>query len=59
MFSESDFWVLIYQEMTQRTAALMQEQFANDVSSRFGMPDKKRRGKNTPDVKQKMPLTFF
>lgn len=58
MFSESDCWVLIYQEMMQRTAALTQEQFVNDVSSRFGMPDKKRRGKNTPDAKQKTPVIF-
>lgn len=58
MFSESDCWVLIYQEMTQRTAALMQEQFANDVSSRFDTSDKRRRRKNTPDVKQKTPTIF-
>ena len=58
MFPESDYWVLLYQEMTRRTAVLMQEQFANDVSSRFTTPNERRRKKNVPNVKLKTPVVF-
>ena len=47
MLPETDFWIL-YQEMTQRTAALMQEQFVNSIPVRSIAASEKGRKNPNP-----------